>query len=366
MKNNVSFTVHDRLYIEDVERWINQKATEQQARARAHAQSLAAMQLPNMAGGDKLNDHFGVFTSAFDSIMSEADTKIGASYCISEANQAIEDAKIAIGHVNDELAEVRVESITTKTARDKMPKHDIDRRSVILAQLALLLISGAEMVVTALALSIFAQNLLFAILMAAGIWAGLHISAVAIPVVIHKIKNKKGKIIAGALFACAFVALFLGLGVTRMSYFNEVGGSGDVGILGALLFTMLNVFLFGCCIFIVHKYIPSRQVRKEIRERAQMDAKVAEIDKRIKDLENRKIVIDTEKREKLGVILQRMSYSKRIEDQIRERYHEVFEAFKQESILRRKGVAPCLSETPKPLKGFSADFVVPTGEGVIA
>lgn len=345
---------NERMHVPELERRIAQVAQEQTMRARSHAQSLADRQLPMADATDRLEDYFGSTTSVFNGLMAEADTQIGASVCIAEGKDVINRAGAEEKQVDQQLADLRSERTSTKTERDKIPAHDTDRTSMVKAQVAVAFISGGEMVFNAFAFSLFTANLIFALVLSAGFWLALHGGAYGIPWVVCLPKTRTGKIAVAAGCFAFFAGLFFWLGTLRLSYATEAGSTWEgVSPFG---FMLLNLFLFGTCVFLIHQFLPAKQVRKEIRERHRWDGEYQACERKIKTLEERKLSIEQEKKEKLGTILKRMAYSAQIEALITEKYREVFEVFKQESILRLRRVAPCLRESPKPLNGFAPEF----------
>lgn len=357
MSENNIIRFNERMHIPELERKIAEVAELQQKQARAHAQSLADRQLPSSDSGDRLEDYFGSTTSAFNGLMNEADTMIGASVCIAEGKDVIDRAKVEADQTDMRLADLRQERIATQGKRATIPAHDTERRSIIMTQLAVAIISGGEMVFNAFAFSLFTANLIFAILLSFGFWLALHAGAYAIPWLINLASSKKGKVIIATTCTLFIAGLFLWLGTLRLGYAAEAGSTWqDVSAFG---FMILNLFLFGTCVFLINHFLPSKEVRKQIRARAKLDATCEKLDTEIKHLEDERRGIEERKKDKLATILKRMSYSKQVESMIQEKYLEVFEVFKQESILRLRRVAPCLRESPKPLKGFAPEFSSP-------
>jgi cation transport ATPase len=361
MIENTKLSVWDRFFVPGIAEWITASAEKASQLAKAHAHSLADRFLPLMEGGDSIEDYIGTIRSFFNSMMAEADSKIGASVSVHEGKQVIDEAKAEIESLDQKLSEERVNAINFNAARDLMPKHDIDRRSIMAALIAAGLISGGEVVFNAMGFSLFSENMLFSLILALGFWCALHGCAYAIPWLLNRIRSKVGKCAALAAIIAFFFSLFFWLGSLRIDYAHEanVEGLANTSPIG---FAVLNLFLFGVSTFLIYYFLPSKEVRRQIRDRAAMDTKIKATEAKIKEMEDRRIDIEKEKNEKLAVVLQRMAYSRHIEKVIQEKFIEVVEVFRNESMLRLRKMAPCLREVPKPLNGFTGDFD-PTSNG---
>lgn len=355
MNINVFSDVAQRIYDKDVERMIHERSERELLRARAHAHSLADRFLPLKEGGDTLDDYFSSFTTAFNAIMAEADAKIGRNVCMAEGKHEIDQAEVKKERIDQQSADERTALINAKTTRDRLPMHKIDRRAVIITLAAVAVITGGEMLYNAYAFSLFSANLLFALVISVGFWVGLYAATHGIPLLIGKVRKFKAKVAVGVGFLFFFSFLFYWLGTLRTAFAHENGTAATTSIspFGLML---LNIFMFGACIFLVHYFLPSNQMRDEIKERARWDRRVKECEKAIAELEERKMEVEHEKKERLNIILKRMGYAEQIEKLIRELYGKALAEFKDESILRLRYVAPCLRETPTPLKGFAADL----------
>lgn len=355
MKSETKLSVFDRFFIPGIVEWIAFVVEKITQLAKAHAHSLGDRQLPLLEGGDNVEDYIGTIRGAFNSLIAEADNKIGASSCMHEGKTEVNEAKAETESIDQKLSVERVNLINAKSTLASMTKPNIDRRSIMIALLAAALISGGEMVFNSLGFSLFSENLLFSMLLAIGFWMALHGSAYAIPWLLNRITSKIGKWVALVGITTFFTGLFYWLGLLRIDYAHEAGAEGLANA-SPIGFTILNLFLFGASTFIIYFFMPSKEVRQQVREHAKLESKVAAIEAKIKELEDRRITIEKEKNERLAIIVGRMAYSREIEVLIQGKFIEVYEAFKNESLLRLRRLAPCLRETPKPLKGFGGDF----------
>jgi hypothetical protein len=192
---------------------------------------------------------------------------------------------------------------------------------------------------------------LAAYVVALAIGIAIYIAAEMTPVLISKINNKKGKVLAFIGILIFFIALFYGLAYLRTSGKDELEG----GAIRRISFVLLNLFLLLISIVFIWYSRITKQEQEQLDRYLLCVAKKDEARVLKANLEDKLEKLLREKQDSLTAYNALLTYGSDMERRVVDAYHSAFAEYCAANVYHRndlsleKGTPPFFNNPPEAL-----------------
>lgn len=313
---------------------INNSHREGVSLAEKQAKQDATSNLPPLKGTAKL---FLKFLLAFyNKMVTQMKAEIQSNHHTYSANKEIEEFNQEKGKWLKKLNEVRSNLRISKHSFDDLKSCLLVMKNARKAQVIVVLLTMAELILSATSFQIIATNMLFSLILGIVFAGALYASAILGAKLLRKANNKIQFVIYLSVIILILGTLFWSLGQLRMGYLTEMSETGEINeYLSPFAFGFFQIFIFLTAIMIKYHYMPTKEEDEQYHTWLEAKKNIKKLGKQEIQLENDIKTIEVKLRRSLIARKTLISFVSDLEKKIDSMYKEAGHHYIKHNMHRR-------------------------------